>query len=129
MLAAAFLFLAAAQADVPEAADAFRSRQDDLVLLARKLGSLHRLNQVCPSYDSMTLFRDRMQEVVEGEKPIRATREAMIEAFNLSYNETARLYAACSSDAGAAMRREALEALAVTERLSGEMSREPVLQP
>lgn len=125
MLAAAFLLIAAWQADVPEAADAFRGRQDDLVLLAGKLGSLHRLNQVCPSYGSLTVFRDRMQDVVEGERPIRATREAMIEAFNLAYNETARLHAACGSEASAAMRRDALEALAVTERLSRAMSTPP----
>jgi len=118
MIAAALLFLAATQGDLPEAKDHFRERQDDLILLAAKLGSLHRLSQVCPSYGNVAVFRDRMREVVQGERPIRATREAMIEAFNQQYTATAERHFACGTDAKTAFRSEAVETLAVSDRLS-----------
>ncbi|MEM1380543.1 MAG: TIGR02301 family protein [Pseudomonadota bacterium] len=122
MLTAALLFLAAAQADVPEARDAFRARQDDLILLAGSLGTLHRLNQVCPGYGNVAVFRDRMQEVVNGERPIRATREAMIEAFNGGYNAAAQQHVTCGRAAETDLRQEALNALSLVERLSAEMA-------
>ena len=120
MIAAALLALAL-QAGVPEASDVFRQRQDDLILLSRKLGTLHRLDQVCPGGREAGVFRDRMQDVVEGERPIRATREAMIDAFNLAYNETALVHAACGGEAMGTLRREVTEALRLIERLSAGM--------
>lgn len=118
MLIAAVLFLSLAQADLPEAKDHFTARQADLVQLAAKLGSLHRLSQVCPSYGNVAVFRDRMREVVEGERPLRATREAMIEAFNQQYTATSERHFACGSDAQASFRNQAVDTLAITERLA-----------
>ena len=118
MLIAAALFLAAAQGELPEAKDTFTARQEDLVLLAAKLGSLHRLSQVCPSYGDVAVFRDRMREVVQGERPIRATREAMIEAFNQQYTATSERHFACGSEAQASFRNAAVDTLAITERLA-----------
>lgn len=117
MIAVLLLSLVLAQ-EPPEASELFKQRQEDLVAMAGRLGSLHRLSQVCGGYRDMTLFRDNMLAIVEGERPHAATREAMIKAFNTRYSETADLHSSCSRDAEYALREEALAALAITERLS-----------
>jgi uncharacterized protein (TIGR02301 family) len=102
----------------PHASEVFERRQEDLVLLAARLGSLHRLNQVCPSYGSITIFRDRMKEVVEVERPPRMTREAMIASFNDGYRGMTDRHMVCSPAAEEDFSRAALSALSITERLS-----------
>ena len=122
MIAAALLFMLSVQAnDLPDAREHFEARQQDLIYLARKLGGLHRLNQLCPTSADPYEFRRRVRSLIEGERPFRATREAMIEAFNLEYQEASSRYFRCDRDTEAAIQREAYEALAVTERLSASM--------
>lgn len=124
--AASLMLAALAAADTPpEARRLFETRQTDLVLLADRLGGLHRLNQVCPDYGNITVFRDSMRAVIEGERPVRTTREAMIKAFNEAYADMANRHGTCSADAEAAFRREARAAAAIVDRLSRGMGDPP----
>lgn len=108
---------AAAQPRVPDAREAFEARQQDLVALARHLGTLHRLRQVCYVEDNPDLFRVRMMTLVPLEMPVGATRLDMISAFNAGYRSASAVHAICGREARAAYAREAERALAVTERL------------
>ena len=108
---------ASAQPRVPEAAEAFRDRQRDLVALAGHLGALHRLRQVCYVEESPDLFRLRMMALVPLEMPMGATRLDMISAFNAGYRQASGLHAICGREARAAYAAEAERALGVTERL------------
>lgn len=120
MIAALALLLAAQDVSTaPDAKSVFESRQTDLQILARHLGGLHRLNQICPSYGRVSIFRDRMREIIDGEKPPRETREGMISRFNDGYREMTRLHYSCDYNAESDFRSEALNALSVSERLSG----------
>lgn len=102
----------------PEALLVFQSREQDLVTLAGQLGRLHRLNQICPGYGSITVFRDRMKDVIDGERPRRETREGMISNFNQGYRDMTEAHFACSAQAEADFRNEAIIALSLSERLS-----------
>jgi uncharacterized protein (TIGR02301 family) len=102
----------------PDARDVFLNRQDDLIALASKLGMLHRLDQLCATGYRPGLYREHMKAVVEGEQPMRATREAMIAAFNQSFRAMTEIHMTCSYEAREDMRREASVALAITDRLS-----------
>jgi uncharacterized protein (TIGR02301 family) len=117
-LLAIALLLQTAPSTAPNASEVFERRQEDLVLLAARLGSLHRLNQVCPGYGSITVFRDRMKEMVDAERPPRMTREAMIAGFNDSYRQMSSRHLTCSPAAEDDFSRAALSALSITERLS-----------
>ena len=104
--------------DAPEAAAVFEARQDDLISLAGKLGMLHRLNQLCPEqYQSSTVYRDHMIDIIEGESPPRLTRESMINAFNQSFRQISAIHRTCSRRAEDDFRREALATLTITDRL------------
>lgn len=115
----ATLMLLQATPLAPEAKDVFEARQEDLILLAGRLGGLHRLSQVCAGYGNIAIFRERMKEIIDGESPPRATRESMIDAFNDRYRSMSGSHFTCSRAAEADFREEALAALSLTQRLSG----------
>ncbi|GGY50082.1 TIGR02301 family protein [Parvularcula lutaonensis] len=119
----AALALAQAEPIAPEAKDVFEQRQGDLIALAGKLGGLHRLSQVCASYGNIAVFRDRMKELIDGERPPRDTREAMIAQFNASYRTMSGAHFTCSRRAETDFRREASDALRISERLSASLQR------
>ncbi|MCQ8184813.1 TIGR02301 family protein [Parvularcula maris] len=118
LLAALFLAQQPPVSDAPAAADVYGRRQQDLILLAARLGSLHRLNQVCPSYGQITVFRDRMMEVVDVERPPRDTKEAMIAGFNDGYRQMTERHMTCSLEAEEDFTRAALSALSISDRLA-----------
>ncbi|MEE4210511.1 MAG: TIGR02301 family protein [Parvularcula sp.] len=118
MIALAAALLLTLQTPPPEARQVFLQRQDDLITLAAKLGMLHRLDQLCSPGYRQGMFREHMKAVVEGERPVRATREAMIDSFNQSFRSMADIHLTCSYEAQADMRREAAIALQITDRLS-----------
>lgn len=101
---------------LPEAKEAFQQRQRDLVQLARHLGALHRLDQLCGSY-SNGKYRRRLQTLIPLEAPMGRTRLDMTEAFNAAYRDMSRLYLSCSGGTWAAIEREARAALGVVDRL------------
>lgn len=101
---------------LPEAREAFESRQKDLVTLARHLGALHRLHQVCGGYDPQR-YRKRLQQLIPLEAPMGRTRLDMTAAFNAAYRDMSRLYLGCSGGAWGARAREARAALEVVDRL------------
>ena len=105
------------RAQVPEAAEYFRQRQEDLVALARHLGGLHRLRQVCYPEDSPDLFRRRLLALVPLEAPMGGTRLDMVAGFNAGYREASNAHGFCGDEARAAYAGEAEAALAVVERL------------
>ncbi len=107
---------AGAQA-IPEAAEAFEQRQQDLVTLAGHLGTLHRLRQVCYPDESPELFRRRLMTLIPLEVPMGATRVRMIDAFNTQYRDTSREHATCGRQARQDYALAAEAALGVTERL------------
>ena len=113
MRALAALVLAAQ----PEAADVFEARQVDLVALARHLGALHRLRQVCHPEEQPDLFRQRLMAIIPLEVPKGSTRLDMISAFNAGYRGAASAHVICGREARAAYASEAEAALGVTERL------------
>lgn len=102
----------------PDAKAVFQKRQEDLITLAGALGGLHRLNQLCPGYGRISIFRDRMKEIIDGERPPRDTREQMIANFNTGYRRMTRLHFTCSAQAEADFKSEAIAAYSVSERLS-----------
>lgn len=113
--------------NAPEAKAVFEARQNDLVELSARLGGLHRLNQLCPGYGRVSVFRDRMQEIIDGERPPRETRDAMVENFNGGFRRMANRHLTCSFDAEQDFQVEAMSALSITERLAAPLfgSRNP----
>ena len=112
----ALLLTTSAQAQ-PEAADAFGTRQADLVALAGHLGGLHRLRQVCHPEEEPDMFRRRLMAIIPLEVPKGSTRLDMISGFNAGYRAAASAHVICGREARAAYAAEAEAALAVTERL------------
>lgn len=115
LLAALFLMT---QPIAPEALEVFESRETDLITLSSQLGRLHRLNQVCPSSGNITVYRERMKEIIDGERPRRETRESMIAHFNQGYRDMTELHFTCSNRAEADFRNQAMRALWISERLA-----------
>lgn len=107
-----------AESRAPDAREVFEERQDDLIFLAGKLGGLHRLSQLCEG-EGAGVFRIRMQELLELEKPPRDTRAAMIAQFNHNYRQMAELHLFCGNEAIEDMAGEATVALSITDRISG----------
>ena len=101
----------------PEAAESFGERQADLVLLASRLGTLHRLHQVCHPEEEADKFRRALMGIIPLEVPKGSTRLDMVSAFNGGYRDAASAHAICGREARAAYAAEAEAALMVTERL------------
>ena len=116
-LAALLLALPVPAAAQPEAAEAFESRQADLVDLANHLGVLHRLRQVCHPEEEPDMFRRRLMAIIPLEVPKGSTRLDMIAAFNGGYRAAASDHVICGREARSAYAGEAEQALIVTERL------------
>ena len=121
LLVALLFFAQPVEPPAPEALDVFKSREEDLASLAGQLGRLHRLHQLCPSSGSSTIFRDRMKDIIDGERPRRETREAMIATFNQGYRDMTKVHFACSSRAEADFQKQAVIALGLSDRLAADL--------
>ena len=117
LIALAALALPGTALAQPEAAEAFGDRQADLVLLAARLGTLHRLHQVCHPEEEADKFRRALMGIIPLEVPKGSTRLDMISAFNGGYRDAASQHAICGREARADYAGAAEAALVVTERL------------
>jgi uncharacterized protein (TIGR02301 family) len=89
----------------------------ELMRLAEVLGALHFLRRLCGA-DEGTVWRDKMQEIVEGEQPDPERKAQMISRFNRGYVGFERSYRSCTPSAIVAIDRYMKEGVRLTSRIT-----------
>lgn len=84
----------AQQDDVPE-----RPYDAQLMRLAEILGALHYLRPLCGAEEEQ-VWRDKMRELLDAEKPEDVRRAALVDSFNRGYRGFQRTYRSCNDAAG-----------------------------
>lgn len=74
-----------------------------LLRLAEVLGSLHYLRPLCG--EKASSWRDRMEALLEAEKPDAERRARLVSSFNHGYSAFASVYKTCTKSAIAAIDR------------------------
>ncbi len=69
---------------------------DQLVRLAEILGAIHYLRNLCGAANEEQVWRDRMQALIDAEKPSAARRARFVDGFNRGYRGHERTHAACT---------------------------------
>lgn len=77
--------------------------ESQLVRLAEILGALHYLRNLCG--EEGHVWRERMEEFLEAEKPDDARRARLVASFNRGYRGFETSYATCTDSAIAAIAR------------------------
>ncbi len=77
---------------------------EQMMRLAEVLGSIHYLRQLCGAEEGQ-LWRDKMAELIESEKPTAERQALMIARFNRGFRSFSEIYAGCTPSAIAAAER------------------------
>lgn len=102
------LALALCSGTIPHKSYAAEMAYDrQLISLAEILGSLHYLRALCGEQSS--LWRERMEKLLDAEKPDDERRLRMVASFNHGYNSFAAVYTTCTKSAITAIDRYMLE--------------------
>lgn len=88
---------------------------DKLTRLAEILGSLHYLRNLCG--DRSMQWRDRMNTMIEMEKPDEKRKARFYAAFNNAYHAFSEQYYECTPAAAEAIRRYDREGATLSQKL------------
>lgn len=77
---------------------------EKLLRLSELLGSLHYLRELCGAREG-SLWRDRMNALINAEDPTPERRRAFIDRFNSGYSVLAEVYHGCTPSAVAIVER------------------------
>jgi uncharacterized protein (TIGR02301 family) len=91
--------------------------EGQLLRLAEVLGALHHLRAICGGNDG-TLWRDRMQALVQSDAPTGERRDRLAGAFNASYRTYARSYASCTPAAEQVIRKFLAEGARISREVA-----------
>jgi uncharacterized protein (TIGR02301 family) len=106
-----------AQNPVPGQVQGAAPYEGQLLRLAEVLGALHHLRAVCGGNDG-TLWRDRMQALVQSDAPTGERRDRLAGAFNASYQTYARSYANCTPAAEQVIRKFLAEGARISREVA-----------
>lgn len=110
-----------AQNAVPGQTQAATPYEAQLLRLAEILGALHHLRALCGSNDG-TLWRDRMQALVQSDAPTGERRDRFAGAFNASYRTYVRSYASCTPAAEQVIRKFLAEGARISREVANRYS-------
>ena len=89
----------------------------DLIRMSEILGAVHLLRQLCSSGEGQ-LWRSKMEELLEIEKPEEEQRKLMISHFNISYHQHRRAFEKCDRLATSAADKLIEEGATLSKRLA-----------
>lgn len=89
--------------------------EGQMVELAKALGSLHYLSNLCG--DKSSQWRDRMTELLTTEKADNIRRKNLVSAFNNNYRTYAETYSQCTKQALKAIERFKTKGAQLTDNL------------
>lgn len=89
---------------------------DQLMRLSEILGAMHFLRELCSANDG-TLWRDKMQKVLEVEGATALRRARLSRSFNKGYESYRRTYVTCTRTAQSSIARFLAEGVKLSETL------------
>ncbi len=96
--------------------------EDDLMRLSEVLGAIHYLRALCGASDG-TMWRDRMNALLEVEADEPARRHKLVDRFNRSYRSFASVYRECTPSARTSAERYMTEGQALADEIATRYSR------
>lgn len=108
--------LATAPATAQRADDDARPYDSKLIRLAEILGAVHYLRELCGANEGQR-WRERMQELLEGEGTSPLRKAKLANSFNNGYRSYSRTYQSCTPSAQTAISRFLAEGAQLSEAL------------
>ncbi|AXS39561.1 TIGR02301 family protein [Breoghania sp. L-A4] len=96
--------------------------EDDLMRLSEVLGAIHYLRALCGATDG-TVWRDRMNALLEVEADEPARRHKLVDRFNRGYRSFASVYRECTPSARSSTERYMTEGQALADEIATRYSR------
>ncbi|MEZ5923598.1 MAG: TIGR02301 family protein [Hyphomicrobiaceae bacterium] len=99
------------------AAEDSKPYDGQLLRLAELLGAVHYLREICGAGDG-SLWRDKMEALVEAEGTSALRRAKLVQSFNKGYRSYRRTYQTCTKSAETAVSRFLAEGADIAEAVS-----------